>query len=184
MIKFFITVLFIFYQCFAAESILLKMDHRMSQVLQGSNQHLLLDFTMETINLVSFPFEGMISLQLSNSVASKEKEAFLTTIALIGITVGILKYSVDRERPERTYHPRLWNTRITPSFPSGHTAVSSGFATILSSIYPEYSSHAVFYTLLSGYSQIYTGNHFISDMLAGWLIGFTLGKIAYNSTAL
>ena len=182
--KFFITVFFIFYRCFAGESILLKMDNKMSQALQGSNQHLLLDFTMETINLVSFPFEGMMSLQLSNSVARNEKEAFFTTIAMIGITVGVLKYSVDRERPERTYHPRLWNTRITPSFPSGHTAVSSGFATILSSIYPEYFSRAVFYTLLSGYSQIYTGNHFISDILAGCLIGFTLGKIAYNSTAL
>ncbi|MAE10220.1 MAG: hypothetical protein CMF78_03400, partial [Candidatus Marinimicrobia bacterium] len=59
---------------------------------------------------------------------------------------------------------------------------SSCFATVLSLIYPGYSLYAVFYALLSGYSQIYTGNHFISDVLSGWLIGFIIGNIAYQST--
>ena len=180
--KYFITVFFIFYQCFATESTLLKIDQNLSLALQGSNQHPFLDFTMETINLSSLPFEGITLLQTLNSVTSTEKEALITTIPLTGILVGVLKYSVDRKRPERTYHPMLWNTRITPSFPSGHAAVSSGFATVLSLIHPGYSPYAVVYALLSGYSQIYTGNHFISDVLSGWLIGFTVGNIAYQST--
>ena len=73
--KYFITVFFIFYQCFATESSLLKIDKNLSLALQGSNQHPFLDFTMETINLASLPFEGITLLQTLNSVTSTEKEA-------------------------------------------------------------------------------------------------------------
>jgi membrane-associated phospholipid phosphatase len=36
------------------------------------------------------------------------------------------------------------------------------------------------YTLLSGYSQVYVGNHYVSDVLAGWVLGWITGRYIHS----
>jgi membrane-associated phospholipid phosphatase len=83
-----------------------------------------------------------------------------------------MKYTIRRERPQRHYQPRLWNTRITPSFPSGHTAFSAAMATMVASRYPQSAGLAFLYATGSAYSQVYTGNHYLGDVLAGAVVGY------------
>lgn len=37
------------------------------------------------------------------------------------------------------------------------------------------------FALLSGYSQLYVGNHYFSDVLAGLVLGSLMGYISYQS---
>ena len=90
--------------------------------------------------------------------------------------VTALKYALKRERPARDYQPRLWNTRITPSFPSGHTASSAALATIAAGRYPRSGPIAAVYALVSAWSQVYVGNHYVGDVLAGAVAGVVIGK--------
>ena len=90
--------------------------------------------------------------------------------------VTMLKYAIKRERPARDYRPRLWNTRITPSFPSGHTASSAAWATIVAGRYPRSTPIAAVYVLASAWSQVYVGNHYVGDVLAGAVAGGLIGK--------
>ncbi|MBA7655420.1 MAG: phosphatase PAP2 family protein [Calditrichaeota bacterium] len=76
----------------------------------------------------------------------------------------------------RDYQPRLWNTRITPSFPSGHTASSAAWATVAAGRYPRSAPIAAAYALVSAWSQVYVGNHYAGDVLAGAVIGVVIGK--------
>jgi len=96
--------------------------------------------------------------------------------------VGGLKYIVRRDRPKRRYQPRLWNTRITPSFPSGHTASFTTFAIIMGLYYPKIKPFPVGLAVLTGYSQIFVGNHYISDVIAGWTIGYLVARSVYKMT--
>ena len=36
------------------------------------------------------------------------------------------------------------------------------------------------YTLLTGYSQVYVGNHYISDIIAGWVLGYAVAFRTYE----
>ena len=76
----------------------------------------------------------------------------------------------------------MWNTRITPSFPSGHTTASVTFATVIGLHYPQHRFTSSTFALLSAYSQIYTGNHYVGDILAGLALGYLGGQFIYNLT--
>jgi membrane-associated phospholipid phosphatase len=88
-----------------------------------------------------------------------------------------MKYAIRRERPKRHYQPRLWNTRITPSFPSGHTASSAATATMAALRNPQYAGVAFLYATVSAYSQVYTGNHYLGDVLAGAVVGYLASRL-------
>jgi len=99
---------------------------------------------------------------------------------IVQLPIIISKYAFKRSRPERQYNPRLWNTRFTPSFPSGHAATTAAWATSLALASPKISSIMIGYTLLSGYSQVYVGNHYASDVLAGWVLGWITGRYIHS----
>ena len=90
--------------------------------------------------------------------------------ALISI---ILKLLFERARPE------LWDQLVTEtsySFPSGHAMMSSvlAFTAIALCWRTRYRIAviiaAVFYMFLVGYSRLYLGVHYPTDVVAGWLV--------------
>lgn len=86
----------------------------------------------------------------------------------------ILKYSFHRLRPYETYSFIVPLKREhTPSFPSGHTSVAFSIATTLSLNFPKwyFILPAYFYAGLVGYSRLYMGVHYPSDILTGAFIG-------------
>jgi len=85
-----------------------------------------------------------------------------------------LKYSVNRERPFRTYPDIIRKTdSFGPSFPSGHTSNAFATATSLSLAYPDWyviiPSFA--YAGTVAYSRMHLGVHYPSDVAAGAVIG-------------
>jgi membrane-associated phospholipid phosphatase len=90
-----------------------------------------------------------------------------------GITI-ILKYSVNRDRPFVTYPDITQKASAgSPSFPSGHTSAAFSTATSLSLEYPKWYVivPSFGWAGLVGYSRMYLGVHYPSDVLAGAAIG-------------
>lgn len=108
----------------------------------------------------------------------------ISVVAMAGATGG-LKYTVRRERPDRSSRT---------SFPSGHTARAFMTATML---HKEYGETLSPWLSVAGYGaaaatgllRVKENNHWVSDMLAGAGIGiysvelaYTLGELLYGDS--
>jgi undecaprenyl-diphosphatase len=92
-----------------------------------------------------------------------------------------LKRFTGRRRPCQI-EPHCWATLLPPdqfSFPSGHTMTAFAVAITLSLFYPTVTIGLLFCALSIAMSRILLGMHFLSDVVAGALIGTGLGYIGY-----
>lgn len=90
------------------------------------------------------------------------------------ITVG-LKVGIKRDRPFVTYPDDVQKHSVAGSysFPSGHTSMAFAAATSISLEYPKWYIIAPAYLWASsvGFSRMYLGVHYPSDVLVGAIIG-------------
>jgi undecaprenyl-diphosphatase len=107
--------------------------------------------------------------------------------AAIAVGVGIalflrLKKMTGRKRP-CMYEPHCWAKLLPPdqfSFPSGHTITAFSVAISLSMFYPELAVGLMFCAISVAASRILLGMHFLSDVLAGAVIGTGLAYAAVS----
>ncbi len=105
-----------------------------------------------------------------------KRKSFQMVLGL-GLSMSIsyaLKYTVDRPRPSETYSfivPKL--SKDSPSFPSGHATAAFETATSLSLNFPKWYVIVPAYAWAGavGYSRMYLGVHYPSDVLASAIIG-------------
>jgi undecaprenyl-diphosphatase len=104
----------------------------------------------------------------------------LVAAASVGIgslVVAMVKESVDRPRPEHA-DPAI-NAAVatpeSPSFPSGHTATAFAAAAVVGAFYPRLRWPLYSLAALVGLSRIYLGVHFTLDVVAGAILGLTIG---------
>jgi undecaprenyl-diphosphatase len=99
----------------------------------------------------------------------------------VGILVFLrIKKATGRKRPS-AFEPHCWATLLPPdqfSFPSGHTITAFAVAVSLSLFYPGLAIGLLFCAVSVAASRILLGMHFLSDVLAGAIIGTLL---AYGS---
>jgi undecaprenyl-diphosphatase len=127
-----------------------------------------------------YPFIGLIILTLDFSAAPR----FFKMMA-VGFTVELaiqrmLKLGLKRMRPCFSI-PGIRNLVKFPdvfSFPSGHTAGASLMAFLLASGYPLLAVPAFGLAALIGFSRIYNGVHYPSDVLAGAALGLACAKMS------
>jgi undecaprenyl-diphosphatase len=95
---------------------------------------------------------------------------------------SILKPMTGRKRP-CAIAPNSWASLLPPdqfSFPSGHTMTAFAVTTPLYLFYPPLLPLLLFAALSVAASRILLGMHFLSDVLAGSLLGAVLGILAYG----
>lgn len=101
-----------------------------------------------------------------------------TLAASLGIAVFLsLKKATGRKRP-CAIEPHCWSTLLPPdqfSFPSGHTITAFAVAIPLILAYPAMLAGLLFCALSIAASRVLLGMHFLSDVVAGALIGGALG---------
>jgi undecaprenyl-diphosphatase len=106
--------------------------------------------------------------------------------ALVGILIfKALKHLSHRRRPCQ-FEPHCWSKVLPPdkfSFPSGHTMTAFSIALVLSYFYPAMEGTLFFLALSIGFSRIVLGIHFLSDVLAGMVLGSALGLFAITTFA-
>ena len=98
--------------------------------------------------------------------------------AIFGIFVfKALKKLSRRPRPCQL-QPHCWANVLPPdqfSFPSGHTMTAFSIALVVSYFYPGLEGPLYFLAMSIGVSRIVLGMHFLSDVLAGAVLGSALG---------
>jgi len=93
----------------------------------------------------------------------------------------LLKRFAHRRRP-CDIAPHCWATLLPPdqfSFPSGHTMTAFAVSLPLLMFYPELGAGLLFCALSIAVSRIVLGMHFLSDVLAGALLGAGLGCLGF-----
>lgn len=81
----------------------------------------------------------------------------------------ILKNTIKRDRPKQL--PVFIEPSDRYSLPSGHTAAAFIVAVMFAHFYPEYGSFALIWAMLIGMSRVFLGVHYVTDILAGMLLG-------------
>ncbi len=88
------------------------------------------------------------------------------------ITFG-MKRLIGRKRP-------LDETLGNPAMPSGHASITFSVATILGYQYPKWRIPLYIGAGLVGFSRIYLGRHYTSDVVAGAAIGTAMGMLVWH----
>lgn len=114
-----------------------------------------------------------------------ENRFYAVAAAMLAVGAGIelflkLKKVTGRRRP-CAMEPHCWAHLLPPdqfSFPSGHTITAFAVAVSLSFFYPALAAGLLFCAVSVAASRILLGMHFLSDVVAGALIGSMLGYSA------
>ncbi|RMF87105.1 MAG: phosphatase PAP2 family protein [Nitrospirae bacterium] len=121
---------------------------------------------------------------LGRDPAALQVAANVTEAALLAVAATeVVKVAVGRERPagdlenDRRLHPGNTAGRRN-SFPSGHTALAFATAAALQEAPLPASTRAAAYGLagLTAWSRLHDERHWLSDVVAGGLLGWATGR--------
>lgn len=93
---------------------------------------------------------------------------------LLGI---FIKYIIARARPYEVLNINNLVPATLSSFPSGHTIAVFCVLPFLSKAFPKPKIIFWVIAILIGFSRIYLGVHYLSDVIAGAFIGYLFGEL-------
>lgn len=103
-------------------------------------------------------------------------------LGMVTVVVNSLKHLIGRPRPKFT-HTGDWHIGVAwdsgfDSFPSGHSAVSFVVATVLAKRFPVIGPFCLGVAAFAALSRIPRGSHFLTDVVAGAILGILSGLLA------
>jgi membrane-associated phospholipid phosphatase len=113
-----------------------------------------------------------VSLLLMAYGGDKNRETgrlLTSTFISTGVIVWGMKEIIGRKRP--------LDDASNPAFPSGHTAYAFAGATLLGNRYPKLRIPLYIGAGLVGFTRIYLGRHYASDVIAGAAVGTLTGAL-------
>jgi len=134
-----------------------------------------------------YSFTALLSLGLLARKRWRAALHWLITVACVGLLTEALKLYTAVQRP-----PLLDSAQMSYAFPSAHASLSVavfGFLAVIVARELRSNWHwvpysmAVFMVVAIGFSRLYLGVHWLSDVLAGWSLGLAwvaLMGIAYR----
>lgn len=114
----------------------------------------------------------------AGAVLARGRERLRTVATIAGATIlgssaaNLLKLAVERPRPfAQGLWPALGKLPASTSMPSGHAATATAAAVALGLLHPRARLPAAGAAGLVCLSRVYLGVHFVSDVVAGALLG-------------
>ncbi len=108
-------------------------------------------------------------------------------VGLPGLVSALLKRAIGRARPMEwtteaplAFTPWNWSAYTFQSFPSGHSTTAFAFALTIAFLWPRSFWPMLGLAVLIAVSRIVTGQHYITDITAGAVLG-TLGAFAVRN---
>jgi len=115
-------------------------------------------------------------------LVNRQLGAKLFSAALVAFSIELplyklVKHVVRRSRPCGAAGPGEYGMRLIDrfSFPSGHTSGAFLMATVVGSFFPIVSGVFFAWAAMVGFSRIFLGVHYPTDVLAGMVVGFCCG---------
>jgi diacylglycerol kinase family enzyme len=130
-----------------------------------------------------------MAMSIVMAVAGGEKgrrTAFrgLIAVGLTSLLANLVAKSLLRR--SRPAHPvpeaRSLPAPKSSSMPSGHTASAAAFAHVVGAAYPRFRIPLNILAAAIGFSRVYTGVHYLSDVAAGWFLGRGVGAMTLGAT--
>lgn len=137
----------------------------------------------------------LLSLYFLHKRFWRELVMTVVSLGLSGIIFLILSHIFNRTRPSLLFAEKIWAGNLTiAGFPSGHAKtvlVCCGFLVYL--FLPKIKSYlgkvlvilvALLVVLFVGFSRLYVGDHYLTDVIAGYAVGIAWFGLAYTSIEL
>lgn len=121
---------------------------------------------------------------LGNDAWRRFAVILIAGISLTAVVVLLIKFTVRRQRPEGEWG-QIYRRADPHSFPSGHAARALMLAVVALALAPApwLGWLLIFWAPLVGLARVATGLHYVSDVLAGWVLGLLMGLVTIQLSA-
>ncbi|MBM3162803.1 MAG: phosphatase PAP2 family protein [Chlorobi bacterium] len=127
-----------------------------------------------------------MALRKNKPTAATSGLLLFSSVALSGLSADIIKVLCGRARPKLYFNEALYGFDFLHlehawiSFPSGHSATAFSVAWTLCLALPQYRPFFLLWAALIAFSRIATTQHYLSDVLAGSLLGAAATAFLYH----
>jgi undecaprenyl-diphosphatase len=152
-------------------------DNRILYYVNEQVRTPLLDWWMSRITHLggaTFTISLLLFLLIVNNFKSGIGKEGLVALGASHLLVQVLKRNLSRRRPYHDEGLRICVKQLKDySFPSGHTTAIFSLTTTLSLFLPWLASLLLPIACIVGFSRIYLGHHYSTDVAMGAVIGVT-----------